>query len=1088
MLEILAPLTPEYSLQIPDDSRALIGWMFWFIGIILIGIWINDRKFKLDRPTLLWLAALSVLILVLTPFLGVLPRTSLDLGIGEVPIRHLMFFAAAPYMLAAGVLGVLPAMTLASISGLLLAYLDTHNIFTPLVLMNFAVVFGWGMQQRFRTTAFKLLRFPVVAAVFSLFVTAPLVLVSLVLSAPGPTAARIGLAMVRFPIVFFSLGGMVLMGSVVCVIVQAFEPSSWANKAPLRPAPGEINIKNRLLAYGFPISIIVLLGVFISSWHAAQIHARKVMVRQMIGASNLAVESLGIFLEIGEHVVRDLVLDLQDGSGSDENQNQLTDLNLQTLPYFDQIALFDSSENLIAGHQPSLGLDSISFYDFAELLDAAIADESPLIFLTSVGDDVHGAVVIFVEEVGEWPREQLLVLWGETLIEDNLYAQSFIRATDELLEQGGQWQMVAGDGEILIAAGGDGDNERIIHTTFATPSYYQSKTPEGLTQVHYFQPIDGTDWGITVTLPAYAFQELAWQITYPLLWITTGAMILIFLTAWITISPVVYEMSTMNDAINAVVAGHYDLDELLKRSCAKKGYFSKAFQSMVESQQHRMDQQAQLLSVSGRITGQLNAKDALHIIMAAALTRGASSARMVFFDSTAAASPDDSDHRLGLGKHTRLLAGVDNDVLDLSRGKDVTKLQGVEIIKRLPGIKEMLELDSVIILPLKWKDISLGVFWVAFTTGFTYDDDELPFLKELAQMASVSIVNAKTYADSQSSRLLLETIFDLIPDAILILDHNGRVVFENKNAPKVLGLDGGSLEGQTLAGLFEPEALAELDLDAGPKSQARSVYFKNEKAYFLITSPVRINPREVGQAMILKDLTQQRKEESLKSELVTTVSHELRSPLTLILGYAKILRLTGNLNDQQDVYIGNIIDGIEEMKALVQKLLDIGRLEGGDPLDIQPFAAEVFTQRVLESMDAHAKQKNIQISLNLPDFPLLIEADQTFLTQALKNLLENAIKFSKMGGEVSLSVLKKEDQVVFSVQDYGIGIAPLDQRKLFQKFGRVSAQNGQEQEGSGLGLAIVKSIAERHGGRVWLESQLGQGSTFYFAIPRQQMH
>ena len=172
--------------------------------------------------------------------------------------------------------------------------------------------------------------------------------------------------------------------------------------------------------------------------------------------------------------------------------------------------------------------------------------------------------------------------------------------------------------------------------------------------------------------------------------------------------------------------------------------------------------------------------------------------------------------------------------------------------------------------------------------------------------------------------------------------------------------------------------------------------------------------------------------------------------------------------------------------ALVQKLLDIGRLEWGDPLDIQPFSAEAFSRRVVDSMDAHAKQKNISIGLDLPDLPLLIEADQTYLTQALKNLLENAIKFSKMDGEVTLRVSRGDDCIVFAVQDQGIGIAPLDQRKLFKKFGRTSAQNVQEQEGSGLGLAIVKSIAERHGGQVRLESYLGKGSTFYLEIPHKQ--
>jgi signal transduction histidine kinase len=117
----------------------------------------------------------------------------------------------------------------------------------------------------------------------------------------------------------------------------------------------------------------------------------------------------------------------------------------------------------------------------------------------------------------------------------------------------------------------------------------------------------------------------------------------------------------------------------------------------------------------------------------------------------------------------------------------------------------------------------------------------------------------------------------------------------------------------------------------------------------------------------------------------------------------------------------------------------------------------------------------------------MIEGDSTFLTQALRNLVENAIKFTNLGGEVSVSVRQKDNQVVFAIKDNGIGIAPLDQRYLFEKFHRMSSYGGADQSGSGLGLAIVKSIAERHGGQVWFESQLGKGSTFFLQIPQQKL-
>jgi signal transduction histidine kinase len=149
----------------------------------------------------------------------------------------------------------------------------------------------------------------------------------------------------------------------------------------------------------------------------------------------------------------------------------------------------------------------------------------------------------------------------------------------------------------------------------------------------------------------------------------------------------------------------------------------------------------------------------------------------------------------------------------------------------------------------------------------------------------------------------------------------------------------------------------------------------------------------------------------------------------------------------------------------------------------QIFAADLV-KKVADSMSAQAKQKNITLGVDLGQESTLIEGDATFLRQALKNLVDNAIKFTRMGGEVQIAVHDEGDSVTFSVRDNGSGISPLDQRHIFEKFNRSASGAGEKQKGSGLGLAIVRSIAEHHGGKVWFESKLGNGSTFYLRIPK----
>jgi two-component system NtrC family sensor kinase len=175
------------------------------------------------------------------------------------------------------------------------------------------------------------------------------------------------------------------------------------------------------------------------------------------------------------------------------------------------------------------------------------------------------------------------------------------------------------------------------------------------------------------------------------------------------------------------------------------------------------------------------------------------------------------------------------------------------------------------------------------------------------------------------------------------------------------------------------------------------------------------------------------------------------------------------------------------MSRLINNLLDLGRIESGVGLQLEMINIREVVDRVIGSLQLQAAQKKIQLSYEFPGQALPpLEADQALLQQALHNLVENAIKYTRSEGKVHVRVRAQPIGVVFEVSDNGIGISPVDQPRLFEKFYRGAQHGSKEQRGTGLGLAIVRSIAERHGGRVWAESQLGKGSTFYLALPARQ--
>jgi signal transduction histidine kinase len=313
------------------------------------------------------------------------------------------------------------------------------------------------------------------------------------------------------------------------------------------------------------------------------------------------------------------------------------------------------------------------------------------------------------------------------------------------------------------------------------------------------------------------------------------------------------------------------------------------------------------------------------------------------------------------------------------------------------------------------------------------------------------------------------------------------LILANPAARLLFGLGIDAEIGQPVERVIKQRELFELLRD--PKTEKRSleVVFTQGQVYLAAVSDVIAEGQKVGRVCLLRDVTRFKELDTLKTEFVSTVSHDLRTPLTLIRGYATMLEMVGPLNEQQTGYARKIIGGAENMSRLVNNLLDLGRIEAGVGLKPEMISASELATRVIDGLQVQANQKKIQLRWEHTQQPnLLVEADPALLQQALHNLVENAIKYSRNDGKVTVLVNSQKDRMIFEVSDNGIGISPMDQARLFEKFYHPPQQVGADQSGSGLGLAIVRSVAEKHGGQVWLESQLGKGSTFYLAIPLRQ--
>jgi signal transduction histidine kinase len=222
--------------------------------------------------------------------------------------------------------------------------------------------------------------------------------------------------------------------------------------------------------------------------------------------------------------------------------------------------------------------------------------------------------------------------------------------------------------------------------------------------------------------------------------------------------------------------------------------------------------------------------------------------------------------------------------------------------------------------------------------------------------------------------------------------------------------------------------------------------------------------------------------ERLKTDFIAIASHELRTPLGLILGHATFLReLAGEQYDEQ---LDTIIRNATKLKTIVENLSDVDNIQtGASRVRSQQVSLTKIIDEVIATFQDEAKSKNVTLACNSPDTPFYLEADGVKLSIALSNLVKNALQFTEVGGHATINVQEDAGHYKVTVKDDGIGIPARDLPRVFERFFQVETHLTRRYGGMGLGLSVAKAMIELHGGRIWVESDEGKGSTFVFLVP-----
>ena len=401
------------------------------------------------------------------------------------------------------------------------------------------------------------------------------------------------------------------------------------------------------------------------------------------------------------------------------------------------------------------------------------------------------------------------------------------------------------------------------------------------------------------------------------------------------------------------------------------------------------------------------------------------------------------------------------------------------------------------------------ILGLVFITGVLLIRSMLRDARQREELEKLSKEVQEAYEKENKVRVQDEALLGSIGDGVVAIDSAGKIMFANKAAEEMLGLKNSEMIGKSYEEILviETENNEKVAKEKNPLHQALNsgkkivtdatedktntifYYAKKDGTRFpvaITAAPVILDGKTIGAIDVFRDVTIERQIDKAKSEFVSIASHQLRTPLTAIRWYAEYLMggKAGKLTKKQAEYMNAVYSGNLRMIKLINMMLNISRLEAGKikvnkvPTDMKSLLEDIIKEQQFD-VDLKKQKLVFECEQKLPQ----LSTDPALIRQVFQNLISNAIKYTPEGGKIVLSAQKKDEKLLFEVQDNGIGIPENQQNKMFQKLFRADNAMESSAEGTGLGLYGAKMTAEQLGGKIWFESKQGKGTTFFVELP-----
>jgi PAS domain S-box-containing protein len=521
----------------------------------------------------------------------------------------------------------------------------------------------------------------------------------------------------------------------------------------------------------------------------------------------------------------------------------------------------------------------------------------------------------------------------------------------------------------------------------------------------------------------------------------------------------------------------------------------------------RIRQREFLLAISRALTAELDLADVLRIILQASVEFIAGRAGLVVL-----ADPTEMSFRVAaaLGIPGELFHRYPMLVRGIPYQEGAERLVIPQIDAHIQKLAEEVQIDldlaQAILLPMQSGDTLIGMIYVFQSQSYVFSSDAPLLLQSFADQAAIAVRNARLYEEVRAEKQRLGAILEQSADGVMILDPQYHIQVFNQMLARITGWEAGAAIGRhhdeviRWALLHTDGDLREALVNGWPPVSATAVplYVEGEllrpdgeKVSLGITYTPLFNARmRVSNILAnVRDLTRYREEQELQKTFISVVSHELKTPVSIIKGYAGTLR-RHDVNwprEVMDEYLHTIEEEADQLTDLIDNLLEASRLQAGTfKLDLSDAICLVTMARDSARKFKTQTEKHTFVVDFPPNFPEVM-GDERRLTQVFNNLVSNAIKYSPEGGVIRIFGELMPNYVTCSVADQGIGIPAHERHRIFQKFSRLDNALSRQTEGTGLGLYLTKAIVEAHHGRIWFNSNepsSPEGTTFTFSLPR----